>query len=381
MVATDQKMINEIYDHLADELNITETMAERAIESYQAVGKWLGDCEPQLDVMIMPQGSFSLGTVTKPINDKDEYDIDLVCLLKNGQQLDEYQIKNVVGKRLKEHLRYEKMLTTEGKRCWTLQYEAFHMDILPCVPQNAIFMKPLLTEIRLTHKEAVNIYEPRYSNPEGYHAWFEEQMCIMLSEQKKFFATKRNVDISEVPTRLVRTPLQKAVQLLKRHRDIKYGTNDDAPISIIITTLAALSYDNESTVYETLERILNHMETYIENRNGVYWIANPVMPEENFADKWANVPQKRKAFFSWLSDAKNDILQKPISARGLDDVAVAISDGFGKSLSERTIKNIGFDTRDQRNAGHLFVSWLKGGITTEKATNTNKVGGHTFFGT
>lgn len=93
--------LNEIYNQIAEELSISQTMVNKAISSYEAVGKWLGECEPNLDVIIMAQGSLNLGTVIKPITDKDDYDIDLVCLLANGSEMVAKDIKKIVGKRLK----------------------------------------------------------------------------------------------------------------------------------------------------------------------------------------------------------------------------------------------------------------------------------------
>jgi len=78
--------LGTLLSRIADELNITQTMQEKAIKSYTAVGQWLGDGIPY-DVKIMPQGSMNLGTVIRPIDDRDDYDMDLVCLLRNGQKL------------------------------------------------------------------------------------------------------------------------------------------------------------------------------------------------------------------------------------------------------------------------------------------------------
>ena len=226
----------ELYSHVVDELNISETMMEKAISSYNAVGNWLGECEPGLDVKIMPQGSFNLGTVIKPVSDKEDYDIDLVCLLKNGSYLKAAEIKNIVGDRLKQHKTYVEMLDDEGKRCWTLQYDEFHMDVLPAVPRNRTFIEPTETEIRLTHKMEDNNYEDKYSNPYQYRIWFENSMRTVLDIEKRDFAIRNKVEISEVSTNRVKTPLQKAIQLLKRHRDIMFEKQDsnDAPISIIM---------------------------------------------------------------------------------------------------------------------------------------------------
>lgn len=178
-----EKQINIWLNQIADELNITPTMLDKAVKSYTAVGTWLSDGIPY-DVKITPQGSMNLGTVVRPITEKDEYDVDLVCLLKNGGMLPLGRVKGLVGDRLKAHGTYKQMLQEEGKRCWTMQYDEFHMDILPCVPRNTYYIEPYLTAIKLTHKNEWGGYEPRFSDPYAYHAWFEERMKDILHIEK-----------------------------------------------------------------------------------------------------------------------------------------------------------------------------------------------------
>lgn len=223
MVEEQKNYINKLYEYIVDEISISDKMLDKAIKSYGAVGKWLGDCDPGLDIKIMPQGSVNLGTVIKPISDEDDYDIDLVCLLKNGGEMKASEIKEIVGRRLKEHKTYNEMLENEGKRCWTLRYEEFHMDILPSVPKNHLYIEPEKTEIRLTHKLDNGSYIDKFSNPAKYKLWFEDRMKTVLLESKRTFAMKNQVEIDDVPTYSVRTPLQKAIQLLKRHRDISFA--------------------------------------------------------------------------------------------------------------------------------------------------------------
>ena len=82
---TDKEQLLERYLlRIAENLDISQTMREKAEKSYRAVGEWLSDCDVNSDVKIMPQGSFYLGTVIRPVSAEDEYDIDLVCLLKNA---------------------------------------------------------------------------------------------------------------------------------------------------------------------------------------------------------------------------------------------------------------------------------------------------------
>jgi len=376
-----EKMLGVILSRIADEINITPTMQEKAVKSYQAVGEWLGD-GIKYDVRIMPQGSMNLGTVIRPIDDSDDYDMDLVCLLENGQALSLGSIKNLVGNRLKEHKLYSKMLEREGHRCWTMQYDEFHMDILPCVPKYSFFSEPYLTEIKLTHKNDQDVYEPRFSNPYGYHEWFEKQMKVQLDLEKRVYAQKNKIEIDKVPTYLVRTPLQKTIQILKRHRDICFqDDSDNAPISIIITTLAALAYDGESNVYEAICNILNNMHRYIECRNGVYWIQNPVMADENFADKWSVEPEKKTAFFFWLAKAKKELITNPLeNIGGLANIADGYKSILGKAPVERAIKTLGDETRAARASGSLYVNGLSGGLSLQKTASSRPVKEHTFFG-
>ena len=162
-------------------------------------------------------------------------------------------------------------------------------------------MEPHLTSIMLTHKNEQGHYEPRFSNPHAYRIWFEDRMKDVLRVEKGHYAARNNIDIAAVPTYRVRTPLQKAIQLMKRHRDILFQHNDEnAPISIIITTLAARAYNGEDNVYEALRNIVAKMPLFIEQRHDGYWVENPVMSEENFADKWNETPAKATAFYQWL---------------------------------------------------------------------------------
>ena len=235
--------LNILLKRVVDEIRITPSMLDKAESSYKAVRQWLIDGIP--DATITPQGSINLGTTIKPVSDIDDYDIDLVCLLKKSQNYEAKTIKHKVGNRL----------------------------------------EPFSTEIRLTHKISSNVYEDRFSNPYGYKKWFESRMKEILKIEKDAYAKKKNTRVEDVPTFRVCTPLQMAIQLLKRHRDICFEhDSDNSPISVIITTLAAKAYNGEENLYLAICNILNHMEEYIEIRDGIYWIANPVSEEENFAD-------------------------------------------------------------------------------------------------
>src|SRR5699024_8787473 len=143
------------------------------------------------------------------------------------------------------------------------------------------------------------------------------------------------------PLDKVKTPLQRAIQLLKRHRDIMYDAlpesrKDNDPISLIITTLAAHAYNNESRYYEALCNIVDNMSRYINKVGNFFVINNSVMPEENFADKWNENPEKAQEFYKWLQSARTDILISPIKAQGLHNVSESLECCFGRNVVKRS---------------------------------------------
>ncbi|HHD64610.1 MAG TPA: nucleotidyltransferase [Desulfobulbaceae bacterium] len=338
-----QNQLSQFLQSLADALDISEAQYEKAVKHYEAVGDWLSKDDSPITIyepQIYPQGSFRLGTMIKPFNDADQYDIDLVCELKalKKENVSQKQLKDMVGDRLKENERYRKMLK-EGKRCWTLQYAdsaRFHMDILPAIPDDDI--NGIAREIGADLAESAilitdqELYHWQHSNPKGYAEWFKERMKVQFNARRMLLAESIRADLEEVPEYKVKTPLQRAIQILKRHRDIRFGDNKDKPISIIITTLAAQSYDNEADLLEALQNIVTKMPGLIErDEQGEAFIANPVNPLENFTDKWKKHPEKEVRFQKWLEQVKDD-LDTALSAGNPSDMIESLKPSFGDRM-------------------------------------------------
>lgn len=293
--------------NLADGIDISPTQYNSAVGHYQAVGEWLGQEDTTLaeyEPEIYPQGSFLLGTVVKPIN--HDYDIDLVCELTDvNRKIKLVELKETVGNRLRENKNYAGMIEPK-KRCWRLNYseaEGFHLDILPAISDSnknhlvkeALERPAFLPPIWIADTEPPDW---KQTNPKGYAEWFYDQMEV----KESIVTLVKRAEIEEVPDfRKYKTPLQRAIQILKRHRDIMFEDDEDGkPISIIITTLAAHSYQNETDILDALENIIREMPTHIKtNLKGYSEIPNPTRPEENFADKWENNDQLRINFERW----------------------------------------------------------------------------------
>jgi hypothetical protein len=85
----------------------------------------------------------------------------------------------------------------------------------------------------------------------------------------------------------VKTPLQRAIQLLKRQRDIGLNGDDGRPVSIAITMLGGHAYEGEDNVFDALTGLVTRMEGKLDREpEGYHACYNPVNRAENFGDKW-----------------------------------------------------------------------------------------------
>jgi hypothetical protein len=340
-LATANADLEQQLQEAVSSLEVSPSKYEEAQERYRAVGEWLnaGSSLAAYRPDIYPQGSFALGTAVKPLNDGD-HDVDAVCLLQaDPHQMTQAELKRLVGDRLREHANYARMLQPKegGRRCWTLEYadeSKFHLDILPAVPDDStelvrVGVPPDLARyaVCITDRQTWDAHAdwPK-SNPKGYALWFREQMRVILETRRRAKAKRIQASVEQVPDHQVTAPLQQAVQLLKRHRDVRYGDDEDRPISIIITTLAARAYENEATLLETLIAIIPRMRASIERRGEVLWVPNPVNPEENFADKWAETPRKAELFMGWLDAVERE--HRELLTAGRRRVASYIKDAY-----------------------------------------------------
>lgn len=357
--------LTEFLSKLAESLDISESLFEAAENRYLAMGRWLerpGSLLVGLKPEIYPQGSFRLGTAIKPFTGNEEYDVDLVCRVDvSSLRYSQLKLKQLVGDEIKSYAAAQNMNSApeEGRRCWTLNYAdgaMFHMDILPAIPDEFLRKSTLVErdvpEELLVHAIAITdntldnysqiSTEWQKSNPIGYAEWFKERMKQQFELQKS--AMLKMAKAQDIPDYKIKTPLQKAIQLLKRHRDIMfYADQDDKPISIIITTLAAKAYNNESDLADALYNIVNCMASFIEDRNGVAWVPNPVNPLENFADKWIEHPERKKNFYKWLTQVQLDFSNN-LQTSDFQSKSDELKQMFGDKAVTEVLKASGIST-------------------------------------
>ena len=351
--------ISKFLYYLSESLDISDSQYEQAKNRYMSISRWLNRTDSIVATVepdIFPQGSFSLGTIVKPFTGEDKYDIDLVCTLQVPKtNITQRRLKEAVGYEIKGYATANNMKNPpeEGRRCWTLNYSdgaQFSMDTLPAVPDADSFR--LFLESRGLSADfmeyAISITDmehPYYdvissdwlkSNPRGYAEWFKDQMRVRFDERRRFLAeSMMKANIDEVPEYKVKTPLQRAVQILKRHRDIQFADDlENKPISIIITTLAGHAYNNEADLLDALINIVNDMPKYIVVEEGVAKVKNPVNPAENFADKWADYPEREQNFRDWLVQVRFD-LRKALQSGSINEAGEFLRHRLGeRSVNE-----------------------------------------------
>jgi len=369
MEVTITKQAETYLEELAKALEIPPSRYEQAEKSYQSLGDWLhrddssvGSYTP--DVFV--QGSFRLGTVIKPQSEDEEYDIDCSCTLidLDKSMLSQAGLKELLGEEIKLYRKSKGIAKNvhESRRCWRLEYSdgaQFHMDIVPSIP-NGNDQRRLLesykldanfadTAIAITDNE-VPLYNqithdwPR-SNPRGYAKWFESQMGEVFIRRRELVLNEMRLkgataSVEDIPTYRVRTPLQSAIMILKRHRDTMFSKNpNNKPISIIISTLAAHAYQNEETIGNALQSILSRMKNAIEHNGQKYVIKNPTDALENFADKWEDHPDRAVAFFSWLEKAREDFASAGLLVEHRR-ISNALANGLGRILTDQISDNV-----------------------------------------
>ncbi|MCO6437319.1 MAG: hypothetical protein J5J06_09560 [Phycisphaerae bacterium] len=245
----------------------------------------------------------------------------------------------------------------EKKRCWRLDYAdkvSFHMDILPAIP-NDEFIKEALLKAGVAPDEAVSAIaitdntRPNYavvspdwpqSNPEGFAQWFGKRMrqaemrhALHLVKQGAY------ASVQDVPAHMCKTILQRAVQFLKRHRDVMFnGQRDLKPISIIITTLAGRAYRGETDLFGALREIIAAMPSLIRNEEPR--IPNPVNPDEDFADKWKSDPRLEQNFWTWHKRLGHDI-ERLADAASADELTQFIRRSFDLSVNKDDLFRFG----------------------------------------
>ena len=376
----DNNYIEKVLEETAKFLDISDELFNKANAEYKALGDWINEetmkSHSNYKVSVYPQGSLALGTVIKPLSDEDDYDLDFVCELSEIN-LNAKDLKFKVVKPWLENYKDTALLESK-KRCWHVEYKdlpQFHMDVVPAKkPSNE------KEQIFITNRNDAGHYIYITSNPVGYRNWFFERCkdsFQLMSESQDNKLLIEKADIEYLKRHKLKTSLQRSIQLLKRHRDIMFNnysdstassdgiSKDDKPISIIITTLAAQLYNNDGSIVNTITSFLSNVESYLKEnmRGGIYHVDNPSNKNENFADKWRSKPNRQRAFFTWIEQAKEDFDINKLKSMDRINILENIKIKFGENLGLKVIKEIALAEKQAIKEGKICVDTSTGSLS------------------
>jgi hypothetical protein len=361
---------------VAEALEISDARYESAERSYRSVAAWLerpGSRFVGQELQVYSQGSFRIGTPIRPVSEDEKYDLDVVFENKTAAKasLSQKDLQDQLGAELRAYAEQHGMRPPErGRFCWTLHYAdgaQFAMDVLPALAEGAA-LRPLLEKRSLSTQwvdSAVAIpdsHHPHFtarsddwrtSNPAGYAAWFQSRQQVVFEARRRALALESLLAKAEdLPEYRVKTPLQATVQILKRHRDVFFADDPAVrPRSVMITTLIAAAYGQETGLASSLLGVLDRLENSIALIGDEYWVSNPADGRENFADIWRERPALRGHFLRWLAAAREHFR---IIAQSSD--RMAIERDIRLALGEQLVQRIEARKRSrvpmQKLAGH-----------------------------
>ena len=350
---TTDSHLNLLLDGICRAIQLPTALYENAKGKYEAVADWLGRAGSPLarfDPVVFPQGSVKIKTTVRP-RGQDEYDVDLVLLLNTAID-DAMQLYGLVRDRLLAHKTYAGILE-EKKRCLRLNYAGqFHLDVLPARPTFRLGSTGLWVPDKELRGWSV-------SDPKGYACWF-----LGIAEGERGRILGKTEPLPELESVEEKSPLQRTVQLLKRRRDVYFDGDEEAPRSVVLTTLAARHFRNQQGVLATLVGTLELIWAEIQRTQGMLTVPNPTLPQENFADAWDVNSYAR--FVRFVRDFQAELVRLG-SPQNMESVAEQLAEMFGEQPTNRAYREYGELLQAKAGAARLYVG--AAGVSTAASRN------------
>jgi hypothetical protein len=368
------QQLDDLLERVGLKLHLSPSVYGQARERYTTIGDWLNDEKSLLAPFkpkIYPQGSARIGTTVKPLASQ-EHDIDLVCELEVDWKLfpESVRLLDMVEHRLGEHKLYRQMLERKN-RCMRIVYaNLFHLDILPACPN------PDAGEhcVKVPDRAACAWKD---SNPRGYARWFEATARLRVAEFRKH--------LEQLPAQIAvedMQPLNRAVQLMKRHRDIMFENNCDlAPVSVALTTLAAQNYGGQRSVNDALLGVLNGIVNSLRSLppGERLYVLNPTNPLEDFSERWTTKPGAYGAFVEYVTRFRDQWVEVN-ELRGMHRISSTMEKLFGETLAKEVVTEHIKAVEASRQLGSLGVKRGSGTITGASVAGAVTILPNSFYG-
>jgi hypothetical protein len=374
---------------LAEALDPEPERVELAHRRYRHICDWIeehGANAVRRDIRVYVQGSGRLGTTNRN-PDTGEFDLDLVIRVAHYKdEIPQAELNAKVGGWLGSYCsamnevggEFSPSKLENKGRAWTLTYDdAFHIDVLPVVLARPGELVATGGEPSWLTDRDLYYWQP--TNPLGFATFFDQ-----VSGAGQLRVEKRaDVQIDPLPDHsFVKTDLQRAVQIVKRHKDLFSQDPKTAAPSALITACMAMAHDKyvtPSMPFDAVVRTLvDRFEELLEEAGGELSVPNPHCPTENYADRYAGDEARKAELKRWVLALRLDLATLSTTSR-IPEVKTAISKSFGPSLGDAVVQRAESQMRTlriNRALGTTAIGQL--GVATDTGTRTNP--GHDFYG-
>lgn len=383
--------IDDVLNIICEKLQLTETQRLRVESAYNSVGDWLEKdiffFNAGAKVEVYPHGSFRIQTTVKPYS-KNEYDLDFIAYIHmNWQYHNPITILNEIERSLRSNGNFASKVERKN-RCVRLNYDTFHMDIQPGFPAQ---MQPVENKyLKVPDRKQFSWMD---SAPKVFaDDWFDKvsKLSEIAKQNRKTRFTKsfsRQVEAREnlpmVEPFHLKSPLKRAVQLMKRYRDIYFDENPRKAAyktsSIILTTLAGDLYQGEDSEYliikNTLARILEKL-----HKEGInFTVNNPIQPKECFTEKWKNDSGYVLTFYEFITTFKEQ-WDNIDSAIGLLGNSARLKTVLGKGIVNEAFTEQTKRLTKLRKENELYMERSSGILGATAKKDSNKIERNNFYG-
>lgn len=365
--------IDDLLDKMAEAVQLDDTRYDRMKTSYESVKDWLENDETffkPYNYDVYPHGSVRTLTTVKPFG-KDEFDLDIAIHLKSNTPHTPQRIYAELKRCMEGYAKKHGLKIEAKNRCIRLAYAGdFHMDILPGIQETAFDQNKL----KIPDRELGYWVS---SNPRGYGDWFMGKANLVKESllEKSMRAEKLPADNFKY-----KKPLQRAVQLIKRYRDIYFQKDDTYKTSsIILTTIAGEYYNGEDSIFNTVNNIISTIRTHVVQPVGRLKILNPVNAEEDFTDKWDDEPEYYEAFKKFASHLYNE-WQKLKMQQGVMNEGVILKGLFGDDIFTKAQIHQSILIEELRKSKSLAAARDTGILSSASSIACVTVKPNTFFG-
>ena len=279
------KLVTHFSDFLVDTVNLNQTRVQSLDDSTAAIKTFVqgSDWGPKIRRFV-PQGSWSHGTIIKPVGSKP-FDADLLVIVSHVEGWDPKRYLSELRRVFADDGRYAEKVR-RFSHCITLEYAGERkIDIAPCVTGRTLW----------ADFEVCNFDENAFelSEPEKFTAW--------LSERATWSGAQG---------------LKKTTRLLKYLRDVK--TTFTCPSFLLTTMLGerinwldSISSEPFADVPTGLKTIVGRLDDWLQAQNSTPTVRNPVLQGEILSDVWtdaqfSNFREKIHDYRGWIDDAYNE---------------------------------------------------------------------------